>query len=356
MLTSTQSDSHRCLTAQFLLFITMIALAFFYPLSSLAYYLLPSRSTNFHDLVYFLICGLELIPDIRQKHFAYYNRLSMPLGARGSQKGGRDMLMVTEAIEAEPVTSTVDSHYSSSEYRTVIDLVDAGYAIDSRKIRLQKKIPSREPLLSLRVNANFAPVVVAPILLPIYESQAHPRSRILCLRMPIPALPALSLLLFLLWDIFTLGQVAIPLRGFRLRLPSRHTYWPDIRFELSYLHLARVDMLATEYYLTKPVTATTSTDSRTAVTRLEKIARGDPTVDGASQEVREQWERRVAKGNLDLAITWVKGHKGVKGNTEADKAAKVGTALQCEDEIVTDFIFFISFIACRLIGYGDLST
>ncbi|KAF8470009.1 hypothetical protein BDZ91DRAFT_847203 [Kalaharituber pfeilii] len=35
-------------------------------------------------------------------------------------------------------------------------------------------------------------------------------------------------------------------------------------------------------------------------------------------------------------VIWVKAHKGVKSNTEADKAAKVGTALQCEEDIATE--------------------
>ncbi|KAF8462274.1 hypothetical protein BDZ91DRAFT_357182 [Kalaharituber pfeilii] len=59
-------------------------------------------------------------------------------------------------------------------------------------------------------------------------------------------------------------------------------------------------------------------------------------VDGASTLVRKRWEDRIAKGDLDLAVIWVKSHKGVKGNTEADWAAKVGTALQYEDETVTE--------------------
>ncbi|KAF8456728.1 hypothetical protein BDZ91DRAFT_852503 [Kalaharituber pfeilii] len=78
------------------------------------------------------------------------------------------------------------------------------------------------------------------------------------------------------------------------------------------------------------------TDSQTAIARLRRIGKGDPTVDGASTLVRKRWEDRIAKGDLDLAVIWVKSHKGVKGNTEADWAAKVGTALQYEDETVTE--------------------
>ncbi|KAF8459850.1 hypothetical protein BDZ91DRAFT_799500 [Kalaharituber pfeilii] len=76
--------------------------------------------------------------------------------------------------------------------------------------------------------------------------------------------------------------------------------------------------------------------SITAFTQYGSIrqAWGDPTVDGAAQAVRKQWERRINKGNMGLAITWVKGHKGVKGNTEADKAAKIEPRREAPETVI----------------------
>ncbi|KAF8460839.1 hypothetical protein BDZ91DRAFT_798534 [Kalaharituber pfeilii] len=75
------------------------------------------------------------------------------------------------------------------------------------------------------------------------------------------------------------------------------------------------------------------TDSKVAITKLQKIARGDPTHEGAAELVRGKWEERVRRSDLDVGVMWVKSHKGVKGNTEADRAAKIGTHLQYQDEI-----------------------
>ncbi|KAF8451616.1 hypothetical protein BDZ91DRAFT_853328 [Kalaharituber pfeilii] len=41
---------------------------------------------------------------------------------------------------------------------------------------------------------------------------------------------------------------------------------------------------------------------------------------------------KLRKGDEDIAIMWVKGHRGIPGNEEADRAARIGTALQYEDE------------------------
>ncbi|KAF8474092.1 ribonuclease H-like domain-containing protein [Kalaharituber pfeilii] len=75
------------------------------------------------------------------------------------------------------------------------------------------------------------------------------------------------------------------------------------------------------------------TDSMVAVRNIQKIAEGHPTHQGASQKVRERWEER---GDEDVAIMWVKGHKGIKGNESADRAARIGTALQYEEEVITE--------------------
>ncbi|KAF8457052.1 hypothetical protein BDZ91DRAFT_800785 [Kalaharituber pfeilii] len=88
------------------------------------------------------------------------------------------------------------------------------------------------------------------------------------------------------------------------------------------------ELLAISHALKKDRELMIVTDSRTAIARLQRIARGDPTPDGASQAVRERWEARAAKGEMDLSVLW--------GNTKADKAAKVGTALQYQDERVTE--------------------
>ncbi|KAF8471041.1 ribonuclease H-like domain-containing protein [Kalaharituber pfeilii] len=78
------------------------------------------------------------------------------------------------------------------------------------------------------------------------------------------------------------------------------------------------------------------TDSRTTVTRMKGIARGDLTPEGAAELVRRRWEERTSRGDRDLALLWVKAHEGIVGNTEADRAAKVATALQYQDETVTE--------------------
>ncbi|KAF8460193.1 hypothetical protein BDZ91DRAFT_799105 [Kalaharituber pfeilii] len=62
----------------------------------------------------------------------------------------------------------------------------------------------------------------------------------------------------------------------------------------------------------------------------------EPTCDGASVHLRRAWERRVERGDRDTAILWLKGHRGIPGNEEADKAARIGTALQDEPDMVTE--------------------
>ncbi|KAF8461586.1 hypothetical protein BDZ91DRAFT_797845 [Kalaharituber pfeilii] len=78
------------------------------------------------------------------------------------------------------------------------------------------------------------------------------------------------------------------------------------------------------------------TDSQVAITKLQRIANGEPNYEGASQRVREAWERRAETGDLDVAVMWVKAHKGIMGNTEADTAAKIGTCLQYQEETITE--------------------
>ncbi|KAF8451730.1 hypothetical protein BDZ91DRAFT_802560 [Kalaharituber pfeilii] len=79
-------------------------------------------------------------------------------------------------------------------------------------------------------------------------------------------------------------------------------------------------------------------DSQTAADKLKKIAEGKPTPDGANEMYRRAWKDRVARGGLGVAVMWVKRHKGIKGNAEADKAAKVGAFLPYQPETVTERI------------------
>ncbi|KAF8471079.1 hypothetical protein BDZ91DRAFT_791271 [Kalaharituber pfeilii] len=46
-----------------------------------------------------------------------------------------------------------------------------------------------------------------------------------------------------------------------------------------------------------------------------KDSLGRPNHEGAAQMVREAWEARVAKGDLDVAVMWVKDHRGRPCNT-----------------------------------------
>ncbi|KAF8453275.1 hypothetical protein BDZ91DRAFT_802368 [Kalaharituber pfeilii] len=78
------------------------------------------------------------------------------------------------------------------------------------------------------------------------------------------------------------------------------------------------------------------TDSKVAISKLTKIPQGDPTHEGAAQLVRDAWEARATRGDLGVAILWVKSHKGIKGNTAADEAAKLGVHLPYQDEVVTE--------------------
>ncbi|KAF8459798.1 hypothetical protein BDZ91DRAFT_851879 [Kalaharituber pfeilii] len=77
-------------------------------------------------------------------------------------------------------------------------------------------------------------------------------------------------------------------------------------------------------------------DSKVAISRLQKIAEGMPTPVGPANAVRRTWEGRIARGGLGVAVMWVKGRWGIKGNEAADKAARVGTFMQYQDEIVTE--------------------
>ncbi|KAF8470002.1 hypothetical protein BDZ91DRAFT_791997 [Kalaharituber pfeilii] len=58
------------------------------------------------------------------------------------------------------------------------------------------------------------------------------------------------------------------------------------------------------------------------------------TVPATKVGVRRPGEKRVLNSEMDKL--WVKGHKGLPGNTGADKAAKIGTCLQYQDEVVTE--------------------
>ncbi|KAF8465483.1 hypothetical protein BDZ91DRAFT_794820 [Kalaharituber pfeilii] len=69
---------------------------------------------------------------------------------------------------------------------------------------------------------------------------------------------------------------------------------------------------------------------------MKGIARGDLTPGGAEEWVRRRWDERMSRGDRDLAILWVKAHRDIAGNTEADTAAKIATALQYQDETVTE--------------------
>ncbi|KAF8465492.1 hypothetical protein BDZ91DRAFT_794843 [Kalaharituber pfeilii] len=77
-------------------------------------------------------------------------------------------------------------------------------------------------------------------------------------------------------------------------------------------------------------------DSKIAISKLKRIADGYPTHEWPAQIVRDRWEERTTQGDLDIAVLWVKAHVDIQGNTQADKAAKVGTALQYQDEEVTE--------------------
>ncbi|KAF8471093.1 hypothetical protein BDZ91DRAFT_791289 [Kalaharituber pfeilii] len=50
----------------------------------------------------------------------------------------------------------------------------------------------------------------------------------------------------------------------------------------------------------------------------------------------KQVDEGDAQGDLDVAIMWVKAHREIRGNTDADRAAKIGTALQYQDEVITE--------------------
>ncbi|KAF8462036.1 hypothetical protein BDZ91DRAFT_797573 [Kalaharituber pfeilii] len=78
------------------------------------------------------------------------------------------------------------------------------------------------------------------------------------------------------------------------------------------------------------------TDSKHAIRRMRAVARGDTAHDGATYKLRKAWEERAGKGDLDVAVMWVKAHVGIEGNEGADRAAGWGTALQYKAEVVTE--------------------
>ncbi|KAF8461627.1 hypothetical protein BDZ91DRAFT_797911 [Kalaharituber pfeilii] len=65
-------------------------------------------------------------------------------------------------------------------------------------------------------------------------------------------------------------------------------------------------------------------------------SKGEPTHKGPAKLVRDAWKARTDRGDWDVAVMWVKSHIGVRGNTEADTAAKIGTCLPYQDETITE--------------------
>ncbi|KAF8465117.1 RNase H-domain-containing protein [Kalaharituber pfeilii] len=78
------------------------------------------------------------------------------------------------------------------------------------------------------------------------------------------------------------------------------------------------------------------TDSRHAIQRMTAVARGDIAHDGATRRMRRAWEERIRRGDWDIAVIWVKAHRGISGNEKAGRAASTGTALQYKPEIITE--------------------
>ncbi|KAF8459938.1 ribonuclease H-like domain-containing protein [Kalaharituber pfeilii] len=78
------------------------------------------------------------------------------------------------------------------------------------------------------------------------------------------------------------------------------------------------------------------TDSRHAIRRMRAVAGGDVAYDGATNKMRKAWEERARRGDLDVAVMWVKAHAGIEGNERADRSAGWGTALQYKAEVVTE--------------------
>ncbi|KAF8459677.1 hypothetical protein BDZ91DRAFT_799749 [Kalaharituber pfeilii] len=72
------------------------------------------------------------------------------------------------------------------------------------------------------------------------------------------------------------------------------------------------------------------TDSKVAVAKLRRIAEGQPNYEGASQKGTER--SRATR----FAIALRASKKKKKGNSEADKAAKIGAFLQYQTEIITE--------------------
>ncbi|KAF8472888.1 hypothetical protein BDZ91DRAFT_790758 [Kalaharituber pfeilii] len=95
-----------------------------------------------------------------------------------------------------------------------------------------------------------------------------------------------------------------------------------------------------------------NTNSKVAIQKLKSIVKGHPTPGGEAYLTRKALEERIARGGMDVAMMWVKGHGGLEDNEKADRAAKIGALLPYQDEVITEVGKHTATLAGLLGGKG----